>query len=236
MTAHNKEGVQWRQTSVLIRADIFAQVHEQGLNISHECNRALADLVGIDYQQQQLPEETPKEPVITAPDEKTGRATAGSGKENRSLRPVLNADDPKTPARVLQLKKDLVALKSHQDRTISSGSGQKKQQDPSPPSDQPVSLPRSRKKEKTDLAKRKGRETAIKRFVSTRVVRTDAESSDGGVVPKDEMYQRFVRWCRANSVSPVPDKRSFSVALKNRFVFRETTVNNVACWVNVAMK
>ncbi len=235
MTAKKGEGVQWRHTSVLIRADIFAHVHERGLNISHECNRALADLVGIDYRQQQLPEEAPAEPVIIASEQKTARATGGLGQENGSLRPVLNADDPTTPGTVLQQKKD-TAHRPRQKSAVVSGAGQIKEPDRTPQPAQPVSLPRSRTREKAEPAKMKGRETAIRRFVSTKVVRTDAESSGGGVVPKDEMYQRFVRWCRANSVSPVPDRRSFSVALKNRFVIQETTVNNVPCWVNVTMK
>ena len=235
MTAKKGEGDQWRHTSVLIRADIFAQVHERGLNISHECNRALADLVGIDYRQQQLSEEAAVEPVIIASEQKKARATGGLGQENGSLRPVLNADDPKTPGTVLQ-QKNVTAHRPHQKSAVVSGAGQKKEPDHTPQPAQPVSLPRSRTGEKAEPAKRKGRETAIRRFVSTKVVRTDAESSGGSVVPKDEMYQRFVRWCRANSVSPVPDRRSFSVALKNRFVIQETTVNNVPCWVNVTMK
>ena len=236
MTALNKDGVRWRHTSVLIRADIFAQALERGLNISHECNQVLADLVGIDYRQQQLPEETPVTPVIVASEEKAARATREMEQENRTVRPVLNAEDPKTPGRVLQQKKEHATDLPPKKSTVPPGSEQQKELNHPPQSARPGPSPRSQNKKKAELEKRKGRETAIRRFVSTKVVRTDAEGSGGGTVPKDEMYQRFVRWCKVNSVSPVPDKRSFSVALKNRFVIRETTVNDVPCWADVAMK
>jgi len=236
MTAHDKGGARWRHTSVLIRADIFASVHEHGINISDECNRALADRVGIDYHQQQLEEEAALNPVIIARDGKTARATPDPDPENGPLPPVLNADDPTTPATVLQQKKDHPARHREKKSAVDPGQGQKMQQEPSSHPAPPAPLPGSRKKEKPPPSKRKGGDAAIRRFVSTKVVRTDAESSGGGVVPKDEMYQRFARWCRANSVSPIPDKRSFSVALKNRFAVQETTVNNVPCWLNVTMK
>ena len=66
MTAHKGDSVQWRHTSVLIRDDIFSSARKKGLNLSHECNQALADRLGLDYHQQQLPSETITEPVIIA--------------------------------------------------------------------------------------------------------------------------------------------------------------------------
>jgi hypothetical protein len=236
MAAHKGEGVQWRHTSVLIRADIFAHVQEQGLNISHECNRALADLVGIDYRQQQLPQETTADPVIIAPEQKTDQAPAGPIIEKRPLRPVLNADDPRTPVKVLLQKKDPASHHPSKKSAVSPGREQTKQQAPSPQSTQPAPLPHSREKGRAKPAKRAGRDTAVQRFVTANVVRTEGVGGGQGVVPKDEMYQRFVRWCKADSISPVPDKRSFSVALKNRFVIQQATVNDVPCWVNVTIK
>jgi hypothetical protein len=213
MTARDKGGARWRHTTVLIRADIFASVHEQGINISDECNRALADLVGVDYHQQLLEEEAPIKPVIIARDGKTARAAPDPNLKNRPVRPVLNADDPATPATVLQQKKDPPPRQADKKSGVDLGQGKEKQQESSSRPAQPAPLPGSRKKDQPKPSKRKGGDAAIRRFVSTKVVRTDAESSGGGVIPKDEMFQRFVRWCKANSVSPVPDKRSFSVAL-----------------------
>ena len=54
---------QWKQTSVVLRADIFIKASEMGLDISNECNQALAYLVGIDYQQQKLTDQTITDPV-----------------------------------------------------------------------------------------------------------------------------------------------------------------------------
>jgi len=236
MTARDKGSARWRHTTVQIRADIFASVHEQGVNISDACNRALADLVGIDYHQQQLEEEAPLNPVIIARDTKTTRATPDPHPENMPLRPVLNADDPAAPATVLQQKKDPPARHREKRSAAESGQGQKTQPEPSSHPAPPAPLPGSTKKERPKPSKRKGGDSAIRRFVGTMVVRTDAESSGGAIVPKDEMYQRFARWCKQNSVSPIPDKRSFSVALKNRFAVQETTTNHVPCWLNVTMK
>ena len=68
MAGKKEPGAGWRQTPVLVRADIFSQAHEQGIDISDTCNRALADLLGIDYRQQQLDNVPVPPPVIIAKD------------------------------------------------------------------------------------------------------------------------------------------------------------------------
>jgi hypothetical protein len=234
MTAHDGDGIRWRHTSVLIRADIFAEAQERRLNISHECNSALADLTGIDYRQQQLPEETPAEPVIIAPEHKTARGVSVPGTEKKPLRPVLNADDPKTPLQVIAQKTDPIVYNPPPE---SREKDLKKPQAGVSGTTQPAEPLRSQKKARPGATEKKGgKEHAIRRFMIAKVVRADEGSSDGNVVSKDEMYQRFVRWCRASSISPIPDKRSFTVALKNKFAVQDSTVNNVSCWINVVMK
>jgi hypothetical protein len=233
MTAHKGNGVQWRHTSVLIREDIFSLARKKGLNISHECNQALADRLGLDYRQQQLPSETITEPVIIASEQKPGHATGSLSPQVMTLPPVLNADDPKTPARVLLQKKEPVVHPHHQKKAVASVPQQNKPQDNKAQSPhQKVSL-QDPKKEKVKTNERRVRENAVKRFVNEKVTRIDAEGGDGSVVPKDEMYQRFVRWCRAHSVSPIPDRRSFGVAMKNRFVIQDSIINNEPSWINV---
>ena len=50
----------------------------------------------------------------------------------------------------------------------------------------------------------KGRkEDAIKRFVSTRIVRETEESPDA-IIAKDELYQLFERWCRDHDYAAIP--------------------------------
>ena len=228
MTTHKGEGAQWRHTSVLIREDIFSSAQKKGLNLSHECNQALADRLGLDYYQQQLPSETITEPVIIASEKKSGNATGSLSSQEMALPPVLNADDPKTPARVLLQKKEPVVHPHHQKNAVPSVPQENKT--PAPPKKIASQDP---KKERAKTNEKKGKENAVKRFVNEKVTRIDVEDGDGSSVPKDEMYQRFVRWCRAHSVSPIPDKRSFGVAMKNRFVIQDSTVNNEPCWINV---
>ena len=228
MTAHKGEGVQWRHTSVLIREDIFSSARKKGLNLSHECNQALADRLGLDYHQQQLPSETLAEPVIVASEQKPGHATGSLSPQEMTLPPVLNADDPKTPARVLLQKKEPVVHPHHRKNAVAQV----------PQENKPPSLPQKvssqdPKKERAKTSGRKGKENVVKQFVNEKVTRIDAEDGDGSSVPKDEMYQRFVRWCRTHSVSPIPDKRSFGVAMKNRFVIQVSSLNTEPCWINV---
>jgi hypothetical protein len=83
---------------------ILASVHDQRIDISDACNRALADLTGIDYRQQQLDTESPITPVIIASDGKLISAAADPVQGHRQMRPVLNADDPLTPATVYSRK------------------------------------------------------------------------------------------------------------------------------------
>ena len=149
------------------------------------------------------------------------------------LPPVLNADDPKTPARVLLQKKEPVVHPRHQKNAAAPVPLQDKPQDSKAPSPNLKESAQDPKKEKAKTNGRKGKENAVKRFVNDKVTRIDAEVGDGSIITKDEMYQRFVRWCRAHSISPIPDKRSFGVAMKNRFVIQDSTLNNEPCWINV---
>lgn len=235
MTARKGDDPRWRHTSVLIRDDIFSLAQKRGLNLSHECNQALADRLGLDYHQQQLPSETIAEPVIIAAEQKPGPAPHFPPQKEQILPPVLNADDPKTPAKVLLQKKEPAARIPHQKRDIEPAPKQDKPQDSAVPSRHPKASPHAPKKDNIKSTEKKGRENAVRRFVNEKVVRTDTGGAEGSVVSKDEMYQRFVRWCRAHSVSPVPDKRSFGVAMKNRFVVQDGTVNSEPCWINVKL-
>ncbi|WAC04631.1 MAG: hypothetical protein OS112_09235 [Methanoregula sp.] len=235
MTARKGDATQWRHTSVLIRDDIFSLAQKQGLNLSHECNQALADRLGVDYRQQQLPSETRADPVIIAAEQKPGPASRFSPQKDQIIPPVLNADDPKTPARVLLQKKEPAARIPHPKREIAPVQKQDKPQDSPVPSTHPEASARLPKKKGAKSTEIKGKENAVRRFVNEKVLRTDAEGNEGSAVPKDEMYQRFMRWCRAHSVSPIPDKRSFGIAMKNRFVIQDGTANNEPCWINVKL-
>ena len=66
MAGKKESGTQWRHISVVIRADILEQAVRQKIDISGACNQALAELTGIDYRQQKIPEGIITEPLIVA--------------------------------------------------------------------------------------------------------------------------------------------------------------------------
>ena len=87
--------MKWRQTGVVIRADILDQAYQQKIDISETCNRALAERLGIDYRQQKIPEGIVPEPVIIAANGKPVLSNHGQAKPGESEVPaIINADDP----------------------------------------------------------------------------------------------------------------------------------------------
>lgn len=236
MTSQKQGGLQWRHTSVLLRSDIFAAAQERGLNISNECNRTLADLVGIDFNQQQILEEAIAEPVIIAPESKVIHPNSLFVPGRIGLPPVINADDPTTPIQVLNLKKE----HSHRHMPKEStpiDSPLKFHRDTNKPhtSKKPV-IHRTVEKTKKNTKERRGKDNAIKRFVTTKLLRTDVGDSGQNVIAKDEMYQLFIRWCRTQSIKSIPDKKSFGVTLKNQFVMHDASVDGTTCWINVKIR
>ncbi len=82
-------------------------------------------------------------------------------------------------------------------------------------------------------APKKKKDDAAKKFFASVILREDTESA---LIPKDDMYYAFERWCRDHRVTPVPDKKSFSVTLKNQFAVKEKMVNGNPAWVGVKVK
>jgi hypothetical protein len=230
MAGKNKPGISWRHTSVIVRADIFSKAHEQGIDISDICNKALAELLGVDYCQQRLDDVPVPQPVIIAGNGPRPEGTVPA----KEARPaghsmVINADDPAASATVRTAKRE-------------------PKSSPVPKEPEPVTT-RPRKKEEAVLspaadaapagmaqkpaAVKTPKDNGMKKFVSTRITRSDA---DDAVCSKDDMYQAFVRFCREHKIAPVPDRKSFTIALKNKFAFFDKTVNSTPCWVNVRLK
>lgn len=236
MTTQKEKGVQWRHTSVLIRADIFARANEEGLNFSNECNRALADRLDIDYDQQQLPEETPVPPVIIASDKKIHPPSPSESGVKSLVRPVMNADDPMTPVQVLEAKKEhLKRLPKKEPEKIHDVPDTSRERKLPPPSKEKGVI-RSQKENAKKAGAKKTKDRAIKRFIDDKLLRTDSGEGGTDIMGKDEMYQLFVRWCRLHSILPIPDRRTFGVALKNRFVIRDAMVDGIPYWVNVKLR
>jgi hypothetical protein len=82
-------------------------------------------------------------------------------------------------------------------------------------------------------APRKKKGDAVKRFFTSMIFREDTEAA---LLAKDDMYYSFERWCRGHRVLPVPDKKSFSITLKNQFAVKEKMVNGTPTWIGIRLK
>jgi hypothetical protein len=230
MAGKKEPGPGWRQTSVLIRADIFSQAHEKGIDISDACNRALADLLGIDYRQQHLDNVPVPPPVIIAKD---GGLLVVAGPppaaDKTHLPPVINADDPTAAGTITRIKKQPVKKAAPVDSAPKAVPTEEKSK--LIPVKAPATTP-DKKFPKT-APKKTGKGDALRKFIATRIIREDA---DDAVIGKDEFYQVFSRWCRDQKISPVPEGKAVTVALKNQFAFREKVVDGRSCWINLRVR
>ena len=230
MAGKKEPGPGWRQTSVLVRADIFSQAHEQGIDISDVCNRALADLLGIDYRQQHLDNVPVPPPVIIAKD---GGLPVVAGTipatDKTHLPPVINADDPKAAGTITRIKKMPVKKPAHD--IPSPKADMPEEKDTAAPAKVPATAP-SKKAPRT-APKKTGKGDALKKFIATRIIRED---TDDAIMGKDEFYQVFSRWCRDQKISPVPEAKAVTIALKNQFAFREKVVDGSSAWVNLRVR
>jgi hypothetical protein len=228
MTGKKETGNSWRHTSVIVRADIYAKAHEQGIDISNICNTALAGLLGVDYCQQQLDDIPVPRPVIIAQNSPPADAREHiSGARIADNSPVINADAPAASTTVRSTKRQPKAK-------------------PAPKEKEPIPVPAGRKE---SVALAPGTATAggtpkptagktqrgdgLKKFASTKITRSDAGDA---VISKDDMYLAFTRFCREHKITQVPDRKAFTIALKNKFAFFDKTVNGVPSWVNVRLK
>ncbi|NLD56682.1 MAG: DUF908 domain-containing protein [Methanomicrobiales archaeon] len=228
MADKKSQGGAWRTTTVRVRPDIYQAALEQKIDISDACNQALADLLGIDYRQQQLATAPLTPPVIIAGNgglpvpEMAGRIS-----QDRPRPPVINADDPNAAGAIATTRRKTVPRQSPPPPEVSAtGTGAiKTPHHPSPSSPAP--------KAKKTLPKKPEKKDVVKRFVAATVVRDDA---DNAVIPKEDLYQLFSRWCRSQKIQPVPDAKSLTVALKTKFAFTEKSSGGRPCWAGVRLK
>jgi hypothetical protein len=230
MTGKKETDIAWRHTSVVVRADIFSKANERGIDISNVCNKALADLLGVDYRQQQLDDVLVTRPVIIArngpPAEKKEYA---SETHTTAHSPVINADDPASSATVRSIKRQLKAKPAAKE-PVSVPS-------PVPAPENAIPSPSARtastRQTKKPAEVKAHKDDGLKKFVTTKITRSDTVDA---VVSKDDMYQAFTRFCREHKFAPVPDRKTFTIALKNKFAFFDKTVNGIPSWVNVGLQ
>jgi hypothetical protein len=234
MTGKKETDATWHHTTVVLRSDIYQQALVQGIDISDACNRALAGLLGSEYLRQHLEEVPVPPPVIIAKDNASPHAHGEIKKvPPQKLHPVINADDPAAPAKVVQAK---------------TRPEKKAPAEPSallpvpvtlPPDEKPVAAPATTTRK---AAVKKGRDTppvkrsrgdVLKTFFSSKITRTDdAEAT----ISKDELFELFGRFCRDHRITPVPERKTVTVALKNQFALTEKIVNGISCWTGIRLK
>jgi hypothetical protein len=226
MSGRKTTGATWRETPVMIRSDIYAQAEERHIDISDTCNRALASLLDIDYRRPRASAST-GDPALIVP--------AGAIPEPlqsqvpkisaRVILPVINAEDPTIPGKVLRERKRPAAP------TLPADVPQVPQKS-APAAQVPAPAPVQTRRPKTG---KKSKPDAVKKFLGAKIVRVHEETPDA-IITKEELYQTFVRWCRDHALAPVPDHRAFTVALKNRYAIAERNIGNKPSWVGIHVK
>lgn len=228
MTGKPKAGATWHTIPVALRSDLYRRALEQGIDIGDACNRALAGLTGIEYAGPQREEVAAPPPVIVAKD---GAFPYGSGKPEpsplRELHPVINADDPAAPARVVQAK---VQKKNVLPAPAPVPAPAK---EPAAAAPEPGPAEAAAGKRRTAPAKKVSGKDALKLFFASRVTRSGNEDDRAG---KDEFYELFARFCRDRRITPVPERRTVTVALKNRFALTEKVMDGKPYWTGILLK
>jgi hypothetical protein len=219
MAGKKDSTTQWRQTVVVIRADILDQALMQKIDISESCNQAIAERLGIDYRQQKIPAGIVTEPVIIAANGKPVLPEHASSKPAAPVPAIINADDPHA---VKKVKSRDVPATAPQPVSASE-------------TEAPVSISPSLTtgKGKRHSPPRKKKDDIIKKFFTFMILREDTETA---LIGKDDMYYTFERWCRDHRMLPIPDRKSFHVTLKNQFAVKEKIVNGTPMWIGLRVK
>ena len=230
MTGKKETGSSWRHTSVIVRADIYTKAHEQGIDISNICNKALADLLGVDYRQQQLDDVPVPRPVIVAQNGSPAKVQEHVPEALTSHHsPVINADDPAASTTVRSIKrqpKPKPVPKEMEPVPVPSGSKEGAVPAPAQSTAPAGKIPKP-------AAGKAQKGEGLKKFVSSMIARSDAADA---VISKDDMYLAFTRFCREHKIAQVPDRKTFTIALKNKFAFFDKTVSGTPSWINVRLK
>ncbi|MEI7856660.1 MAG: hypothetical protein WCH85_04055 [Methanomicrobiales archaeon] len=234
MTGKKETEIAWRHTSVVVRADIFTKAHEQGIDISQVCNKALADLMDLSYSKPHVNDVPVTQPVIIAQNgpltEVKEHTPAVHPVHKAGHSPVINADDPVASQNVRSAKRQPKSPSMTKETDAVTVPLQKKEEDV----DLSMATGASHTgKTKKPVAGKTQKNEGLKKFVTIKIVRSD---SIDAVVSKDDMYQTFTRFCNEHKYAPVPDRKTFTLALKNKFAFFDKTVNGTPSWVNVRLQ
>jgi len=233
MTGKKESGATWHSTTVVLREDIYRQALAREIDISDACNRALASLTGNEYHSQERDEVPAPPPVIIAKDGSSPHVNGEPKKvPSPKLHPVINADDPAAPARVVQAKAPVKKAPAELPAALPA---------PVPPTlkEKPVAAPAATmkkagaKKGHTAPSNKRAKGEILKTFFSSKIARSDDE---GDRIGKDELYELFARFCREHHTIPVPERKTVTVALKNQFALTEKMVDGTSFWTGIRLK
>ncbi len=228
MGAGNADSPGWQQVQILVRSDILMAADKKRLDISETCNRALAGHLGIAYAPAGPDKKKASRVIIAQP-----AAPAHPKVPAVPPAPVINAEDPTVPGKVIKEHKEKKAAPAAKPPTVPAPEPAVTKKAPQPAA--PAAPPAPALAPKGKKAAKGGRkEDAIKKFIGTKIARETEEGPDA-IIAKDELYERFGRWCRDHDYA-VPDRRAFTVALKNKYAFGERTVGGVPSWYGIRIK
>jgi len=233
MTAKNGVGGRWCPVTVAIKEEILTAAQSAGIDIQDLCNRALAGAAGIQYMPESRENKLPSTPVIIADPNVHGVDKSElHGKTGDRLHPVINADDPKARTAVKMLPKQKAGIPP---AALPGRVSPPEKPVPAPPA--PALAPQPEKPKKA-IAERKGKEkkpkgAPLREFVAERIARDDGEECH---ISKDALYAAFTQWCRERRITPVPDRRTVTVTLKNQFAMTETTIAGEPSWINARIR
>ncbi|PKG32362.1 hypothetical protein [Methanoregula sp.] len=217
-------------TGIAIRQDILRQAQVAGLDITEICNRALAGATGIPYTSPGPEPEEPSAPVIVAKDGAAARAAAAVLPSSPDIiHPVINADDPRAASAVKQVQRPAK-------RTIPAALPGRVPVPEKPKATPPLPASAPRKKERMPARKKPantGKGQALKQFIAEATIRGETEDDH---VTKEALYLAFSRWCREHRITPAPDKKAVTIALKNQFAIKEKSLDGEPAWVNIRLR
>lgn len=230
MTGKEKDDAAGRRSMVAIRPDLYRLALERGIDIGDACNRALASLTGSAYPGVQQEKSPALPPVIIAKD---GATPQPAGREKKAVarktNPVINADDPAAPATVAGAKIPVKKVPPPED-LLPRG--------PEPgPEEQAAKIPvagdAGASRGRAAPKKKPSKTEALKTFFARKIART---GDAGDHVGKDEFYELFVRFCRENRITPVPERKAVTIALKTRFALSEAGAAGTQVWTGIRVK
>ena len=213
----------WKQVPVLIRMDIYAKSLEKGTNISDICNKALSQILDIPYKKPEPVDAHPKPKGKPTEPEKPETKKSVGAKPRATPMPVMDAEE--------YLRTGKVEIPKRKPVELSKETAAKPEAEPVTPHVPPSHpLPKKAKRSAS------GEFLTLKKFYESHIEHVPENSGTDARVTKDHLYQEFLKWCVANSLDHIPDRKQFADLLKKRLNVADITVKGHHYWANIRVK